>query len=83
MLIHLPIYLVGVMGGRLVEDELETQAQMKIAFGLLVSFLMYPVLFFTLWAVFRQVPLGFAVAAGTLWVLRKYHHSLVDSNYDA
>lgn len=82
LLVHAPIYVVGVLGGRLVEEELETQAQMKIAFGLILSLLTYPVLFFTLWAVFRQVPLGAAIAAGAVWLIRRYHSALIDYNYD-
>jgi hypothetical protein len=31
MLFYTPIYIAGFLGSRLVEDELETQAQMKIA----------------------------------------------------
>lgn len=83
MLIHVPFYVVGILGSRLVEDELETQAQMKILFGLLLSFLAYPVLFFTIWAVVRQVPLGAAVAAGVVWLLGRYHSALIDDNYTA
>ena len=83
MLLHLPVYGMGMLGSHLAEDELETQAQMKIALGLVLSLLMYPVLFFILWAVFRQSPLGAAIAAGSLWVLRRYHLTLVDDNYEA
>ncbi|KAK8853284.1 hypothetical protein IAR55_003988 [Kwoniella newhampshirensis] len=83
MLIHIPIYIVGILGARLAEDELETQAQMKVVFGLLLSFLTYPVLFFSLWAVFRQLTLGAAMAAGVVWVLGRYHSALVDENYTA
>ncbi|WWD19707.1 hypothetical protein CI109_104171 [Kwoniella shandongensis] len=83
MLIHIPIYIVGILGARLAEDELETQAQMKVVFGLLLSFLTYPVLFFSLWAVFKQVTLGAALAAGVVWVLGRYHSALVDENYTA
>lgn len=80
---HIPVYLVGILGARLVEDELETQAQMKIAFGLILSFLIYPILFFTFWAIFRQVPLGAAIAAGAVFVLGRYHSVLIDENYAA
>jgi glycerol-3-phosphate O-acyltransferase/dihydroxyacetone phosphate acyltransferase len=83
MVTHLPVYVVGIFGARLAEDEMETQAQMKIALGLVLSFLMYPVLFFSLWAVFRQVPLGAAIAAGVIWLLGRYHSALIDQNYDA
>lgn len=82
LIFHLPVYFVGTLGARLVEDELETQAQMKIAFGLLLSFLTYPVMFFTFWAVFRQLPLGAAIAAGVVWLLGRYHAALIDENYE-
>ena len=80
---HLPVYVVGILGARLVEDELETQAQMKIAFGLILSFLTYPILFFILYGITRALPLGFAIAAGAVWLLGKYHSALIDDNYDA
>lgn len=83
MLINLPIYGVGTLGAHLVEDELETQAQMKIVFGMLLTVLTMPVLFFTLWAVFRSVPLGAVLAAGVIWLLRRFHSSLIDENYSA
>lgn len=83
LMTHIPVYLVGILGARLVEDELETQAQMKIAFGLILSFLIYPILFFTFWAIFRQVPLGAAIAAGAVFVLGRYHSVLIDENYTA
>jgi hypothetical protein len=82
LITHIPVYFVGILGARLVEDEMETQAQMKITFGLLLSFLTYPVLFFTLWAVFRQIPLGAAIAAGVVWLLGRYHSALIDENYE-
>jgi glycerol-3-phosphate O-acyltransferase/dihydroxyacetone phosphate acyltransferase len=83
MITNLPIYVMGILGARLAEDEMETQAQMKIALGLVLSFLTYPVLFFSLWAVFRQIPLGAAIAAGAVWLLQRYHSVLIDENYDA
>jgi hypothetical protein len=83
--IHIPMYCVGVLGGRIVEEELETQAQMKIAFGLLLSLLVYPVLFFAFWALVRGAARG-AVAVGVagagVWAVRRYHTALVDYNYD-
>ncbi|KAL7418530.1 hypothetical protein Q5752_006988 [Cryptotrichosporon argae] len=83
MLFHIPVYLIGIFGASMAEDELETQAQMKIFLGLALSFLTYPVVFFALWAMFRQVPLGAAVAAGGVWLLGQYHTALIDQNYNA
>ncbi|KAK4688147.1 hypothetical protein P7C73_g1970, partial [Tremellales sp. Uapishka_1] len=83
MLIHLPIYVVGILGGHLAVDEIETQAQTKVTFGIILSFLTYPVLFFTLWAIFKQFTLGFAIAAGAVWMFARYHAVLIDQNYDA
>lgn len=83
LITHMPVYIVGILGSRLVEDELETQAQMKIALGVVLSFLTYPVLFFTFWAIFRQVPLGFAIAAGACFAMGRYHSALIDENYNA
>lgn len=83
MVLYSPVYVAGTLGARLAEDEQETQAQMKIALAILLSFLLYPVLFFTFWAVFRQVPLGAALAVGLIWLLKRYHSTLVDENYQA
>ncbi|ODN73335.1 hypothetical protein L202_07874 [Cryptococcus amylolentus CBS 6039] len=83
MLIHLPVYVVGILGARLAEDELETQAQTKITFGLILSFLTYPVLFFSLYAVLKQWTFGAVIAAVSVWMLGRYHSTLIDENYDA
>ena len=83
LVMNVPIYIVGVLGGRLAEDEVETQAQMKIALALVLTLLMYPILFFVLCGAFRQIPLGAALAAGILWLLRRYHSALVDENYQS
>jgi glycerol-3-phosphate O-acyltransferase/dihydroxyacetone phosphate acyltransferase len=82
LLTHLPVYVVGALGSRLAEDEMETQAQMKIAFGILLTLLTYPVLFFSFWAMFRQLPLASAIAAGVVWILSRHHAALIDDNYD-
>lgn len=80
-LFHLPMYAVGVFGASLAEDELETQAQMKVFLGLFLSIVMYPIFFiFFLW-LFAAVPLGFAMAGGAVWLLNKYHTALIDQNY--
>ena len=83
MIVHLPIYGMGILGARLVEDELETQAMMKVVFGLILSVLTYPILFFVFWTVFKQVPLGAMLAAGIVWLLRQFHSTLIDENYNA
>lgn len=83
LVIHIPIYAVAVLGGELVRDETETVAQMKIAFGLLLSFLMYPVLFTVLYVILRSIPLGAVVAAGTVWLFARYHLALIDDNYES
>ncbi|WVQ84664.1 hypothetical protein IAT38_006819 [Cryptococcus sp. DSM 104549] len=83
MLLHLPMYFVGVYGASLVEDELETQAQMKVTFGLILSFLTYPVLFFSLWGLIKHWAVGAAVAAIAVWGLGRYHSALIDENYTA
>ena len=83
LVLYAPVYAAGVLGSRLAEDEQETQAQTKIALSLLLSFLIYPILFFFLWTIFAAVPLGAAFAIGVIWLLRRYHSSLIDENYTA
>lgn len=83
MIAHIPIYIIGILGSRLAESEMETQAQMKVAAGIVLSFLTYPLLFFTFYVFFRQLPLGAALSAGAVWVLGRYHTALVDENYTA
>ncbi|WWC72092.1 uncharacterized protein I206_106052 [Kwoniella pini CBS 10737] len=83
MLIHIPVYVVGYLGASLVEEELETQAQMKVVFGLLLSLITYPVLFFLLWGVLRGLALGVVLAAVSVWGLGRYHSQLIDENYNA
>ena len=84
MIFYIPVYITGILGARLVEDELETHAQMKIALSLVFSFLMYPVLFFSFWAIFNQIlPLGAALAIGTIWLIKRVHASFIDDNYNA
>ena len=83
MIMHLPIYCAAVFAGRLAEEEMETQAQMKIGVGLLFSLLMYPVAFLGLWLLGGiGGALGLGVAGLGVWVVRRYHTALVDYNYD-
>ena len=83
LIVNFPTYVVGTFGARMVEDELETQAMMKIVFGLLFSAISVPIMFFLVWSVFWQVKLGAAIAAGIVWLLQRYHYSLIDENYQA
>ncbi|WWC64493.1 uncharacterized protein I303_107103 [Kwoniella dejecticola CBS 10117] len=83
MLIHIPVYVVGYLGASLVEEEMETQAQMKVVFGLLLSLITYPVLFFVLWGALRGLALGVVLAAVSVWGLGRYHSQLIDNNYNA
>jgi glycerol-3-phosphate O-acyltransferase/dihydroxyacetone phosphate acyltransferase len=48
LLVHSPVYVMGRVGGRLLESEEETQAQNKVAFGLLSLLLVYPAKIFFL-----------------------------------
>ncbi|KAF6761167.1 hypothetical protein DFP72DRAFT_880302 [Ephemerocybe angulata] len=67
MLVHLPVYIMGRIGARLVEEEEETQAQNKITFGLLSSLLIYSSAFFFLWALFCL-----------LYLFAGYHTRMID-----
>lgn len=80
---HVPIYTIGILGAGMAEDELETQAQMKVFLGCFFSIVWYPIIFFIFVRVFRAIPLGMALAAGAVWLLSKYHTALIDQNYQA
>ncbi|WWC91816.1 uncharacterized protein L201_006763 [Kwoniella dendrophila CBS 6074] len=83
MLIHIPVYIMGYQGSKLAEEEMETQAQMKVAFGVLISLIYYPVLFFLLWGALKGFAFGVVLAAGTIWALGRTHSALIDENYNA
>ncbi|ORX40536.1 hypothetical protein BD324DRAFT_6506 [Kockovaella imperatae] len=83
LIVNFPTYVVGTLGARMVEDELETQAMMKMVFGILFSTISVPILFFIVWSIFRQVPLGAGIAAVIVWALQRYHYRLIDENYEA
>ncbi|WOO82322.1 Glycerol-3-phosphate O-acyltransferase 2 [Vanrija pseudolonga] len=80
---NLPIYAIGIWGASLAEDEIESQAQNKIFLGLFLSFLTFPIAFFIFFYLFWSVPFGFVFAAGSVWLLSRYHAALIDSNYNA
>ncbi|KAH9485367.1 Glycerol-3-phosphate O-acyltransferase 2 [Psilocybe cubensis] len=63
-----PVYIMGRIGAKLVENEEETQAQNKVAFGLLSSLLIYPAAFFFLWAMFWYTSLGALLAATLVYL---------------
>jgi hypothetical protein len=81
-LFHIPLYFIGFLGGRMAEEELETQAQMKIFGGVFLSFITYPIAFFIFVWMFRHVPLGMVFAAGAVWLMGRYHAALIDQNYN-
>lgn len=80
-LFNIPLYIIGMLGANMAENELETQAQMKVFLGIFISFLLYPIYFFIFLWMFRTVPLGGLFAAGVVWLLSKYHAALIDRNY--
>ncbi|KAJ9108766.1 hypothetical protein QFC21_000086 [Naganishia friedmannii] len=81
MIIHLPIYVMARMGANIVKEEMETQAQMKVAFGLLFSLAVYPFFFFVLWIFMGFTSLGALIAAVLVYGFSVSHKSLVDENY--
>lgn len=81
MIVHLPIYVMARMGASIAKEELETQAQMKVAFGLLFSFAVYPVIFFALWVLLGFTVFGGLIAAALVYGFNMSHKSLVDANY--
>ncbi|KAJ1304729.1 hypothetical protein OPQ81_005867 [Rhizoctonia solani] len=82
-LIHLPAYVMCRMLARMVEEEEETQAQMKIFGGIFaLAILTYPVTFLFLWAFLWLTPTGALLAAGLVWLIAVYHVRMIDDNYD-
>ncbi|THU95516.1 hypothetical protein K435DRAFT_723613 [Dendrothele bispora CBS 962.96] len=82
LLVHLPVYIMGRIGARLVEDEEETQAQNKVAFGLISMFMIYPASFFFLWALFWYSSIGALAAAVTVYLFAMYHNRMINVNYE-
>ncbi|KAF8893430.1 hypothetical protein BD779DRAFT_1609793 [Infundibulicybe gibba] len=80
MIVHMPVYIMGRLGARLVEDEEETQAQNKVAFGLLALTLIYPATFFFLWALFWYTPTGALLAAGIVYLFAIYHIQMINGS---
>ncbi|KAG7098271.1 hypothetical protein E1B28_000233 [Marasmius oreades] len=82
LIVHLPVYIMGRLGARLVQDEEETQAQNKVVFGLLSMLMIYPATFFFLWALFWYTPIGAFLAAATLYLFAIYHDRMINDNYE-
>ncbi|KAF9478620.1 glycerol-3-phosphate-acyltransferase [Pholiota conissans] len=82
LIVHAPVYMMGRLGARLVENEEETQAQNKVAFGLLSLLLIYPATFFFLWALFLYSRTGAILAALIVYLFAVYHIKMIDSNYE-
>jgi glycerol-3-phosphate O-acyltransferase / dihydroxyacetone phosphate acyltransferase len=78
LIVHAPIYVMGHLGAKLVQDEEETMAQNKVVFGLLFSFMIYPMMFFFLWAFLWYTPLGAVLAATVVWLLAVYHVQIIN-----
>lgn len=74
----MPVYIMGRFGAHLVHDEEETQAQNKVAFGLLSLFLIYPAAFFFLWALFWYTPIGAILAATMVYMFAVYHNRMIN-----
>jgi hypothetical protein len=70
---------MGRLGAKLVEHEEETQAQNKVAFGLLSLLLIYPATFFFLWALLWYTPIGAVVAAVSVYLFAVHHNRTIDS----
>jgi glycerol-3-phosphate O-acyltransferase/dihydroxyacetone phosphate acyltransferase len=81
LLFHFPIYIMARLGARLAEDEEESQAQNKVAFGLLLCLMMYPTAFFILWAFFWFTPAGALGSAIMVWLFAIYHNKLINGAF--
>ncbi|KAG9086983.1 hypothetical protein FRC07_012939, partial [Ceratobasidium sp. 392] len=83
LIIHLPAYALARILARMVDEEEETQAQMKMVAGILALAIMsYPIMFLFLWAFLWLTPTGALIAAGFVWMLAVYHVSIIDDNYE-
>ncbi|KAF8798742.1 glycerol-3-phosphate-acyltransferase [Phlegmacium glaucopus] len=78
LIVHTPVYIMGRIGAKLVESEEETQAQNKLAFGLISLLLIYPALFFFLWALFWYTPLGAFLSGFMVYLFAVYHIKIID-----
>lgn len=82
LIVHIPAYAMARYGAKLVEHEEETQAQNKVAFGLIALIFTYSVAFFFLWALSMYTPVGALVSAVTVYLFGVYHNRIIDDNYE-
>ncbi len=78
----MPVYIMGRLGARMVEDEEETQATNKVTFGLLSMLMIYPAAFFFLWALLWYTPMGAILAGGIVYLFAIYHNKMINGQYD-
>ncbi|CAE6483869.1 unnamed protein product [Rhizoctonia solani] len=82
-LIHIPAYVLCRVLARMVEEEEETQAQMKIFGGILgLAIMTYPIIFMFLWTFLWLTPIGALLAAAFVWLIAIYHVRMIDDNYE-
>ncbi|KAF9020653.1 glycerol-3-phosphate-acyltransferase [Hymenopellis radicata] len=82
VVVHMPVYIMGRLGARMVEDEEETQATNKVTFGLLSMLMIYPAAFFFLWALLWYTPTGAILAGGIVYLFAIYHNKMINDNYE-
>ncbi|KAJ3570953.1 hypothetical protein NP233_g4059 [Leucocoprinus birnbaumii] len=82
LIVHIPAYAMARYGAKLVEHEEETQAQNKVAFGLIALIFTYSVAFFFLWALFMYSPVGALASGVTVYLFAMYHNRMIDDNYE-
>lgn len=79
--INAPAYVMSRYGANLAVDEEETQAQNKIAFGLLLTAGSYGFIFWAIWAFFWLTPIGAVLAASIVWLLYTFYLRTIDDFY--
>lgn len=82
LVIHTPVYVMGRLGAKLAEMEEETQAQNKVALGLVSVLLIYPATFFFVWSMLWYTRIGAVIAAGIVYLFAVSHVSLIDREFN-
>ncbi|KAG8980776.1 hypothetical protein FRB90_007498, partial [Tulasnella sp. 427] len=81
LLINAPVYMMSRYGANLAWDEEESQAQMKVVFGLLLTTVVYGLVFCAVWAFFWMSPIGAVLAGSAVWLLFNYYLRTIDEFY--